>query len=307
MKILVPVDGSASSTAAVRFVASRLNLGGAAPVQVDLLNVQLPIPAYPARVVGTARVRAYHEAEAKSVLAPAAAILRKAGVDAKTRFVVGSPGTTVARIAAREADLVVMGAHGHTATAGLLFGSVSNAVLASCTTPVLIVRGPARAAKGALRIGIAVDGSRHSTAAMRYLLEHRGLFGEAVEITLINVVPDLLAAYVPGLAQIPMAVFSPEQAIDTQNAAFEAALAPARKLVQQAGVAAAEVRLIGNVPGDQIAAYAKEKRLDVLVMGSHGYTALKSVVLGSVATRVAAKCQTPLLVIRPGRKERPAG
>jgi nucleotide-binding universal stress UspA family protein len=33
-------------------------------------------------------------------------------------------------------------------------------------------------------------------------------------------------------------------------------------------------------------------------MGSHGYGAFKAAVLGSTATRVAAHCETPLLLIR---------
>ena len=58
------------------------------------------------------------------------------------------------------------------------------------------------------------------------------------------------------------------------------------------------VCLVGNNHGDEIAAYARNERLDLLVMGSHGYGALKSAVLGSIATRVAARCTTPLLLIR---------
>ena len=52
-----------------------------------------------------------------------------------------------------------------------------------------------------------------------------------------------------------------------------------------------------GVPGDEIAAYAK-KNLDVLLVGSHGYGGFKSAVLGSVATRIAARCETPLLIVR---------
>jgi len=38
--------------------------------------------------------------------------------------------------------------------------------------------------------------------------------------------------------------------------------------------------------------------LDVLVLGSHGRGQFKAAVLGSVATRVAARCTTPLVLIR---------
>jgi nucleotide-binding universal stress UspA family protein len=37
-------------------------------------------------------------------------------------------------------------------------------------------------------------------------------------------------------------------------------------------------------------------------MGSHGHSALQAVTLGSVATSVAARCRTPLLLIRGGGK-----
>lgn len=297
MKILVPVDGSDSSKAAIRFIVARLT-----PVnpqlRVELLNVQPPVPRLPARFAGAARVREHHASEANRILKPALAPLRKARVDASARYVVGSPGATIGKIAARDADLVVMGAHGHTALAGLVVGSVTNAVLASCATPLLIVRSPLPPGRGALKVGFAVDGSKYGVAAVRYFLKHLDLFGAKPAVTLVHVVPDLLSIYVPGLAQLPTPAFSPEQAISSQNEQFEAAVAPVRKLMQKAGLDAAEVRLVGNGPGDEIAAYAKEKKLDLLVMGSHGYGAFKSAVLGSVATRVAAKCRTPLLVIR---------
>jgi nucleotide-binding universal stress UspA family protein len=299
MQILVAVDGSAPGKAALRFVAARL--GGLRPrPQVELINVQLPIPAHAARFLGGRTVRDYHAAESRKVLAPAQAMLEKAGLSTRTTAAVGSPGALIAG-AARRADLVVMGAHGRTATAGLLFGSVTTTVLATCATPLLIMRGasrPAPALGTALRVGIAIDGSAYGLAAVRYVLKHRDLFGRVPDLQLIHVVPDLFSAYVPGLALAPTPMFSPEQAIEGQRAAFESAVAPVRRIIKRAGLTAAEVRLIGNSPGDEIAAHARKNRLDMLVLGSHGHGAFTSVVLGSVATRVAARCETPLLVIR---------
>ena len=57
------------------------------------------------------------------------------------------------------------------------------------------------------------------------------------------------------------------------------------------------MRLVGN-PGDAIARYANKEKLDLVVMGSHGFTNFKSAVLGSVATRVAAEAECPILIIR---------
>ena len=298
MRILAAVDGSSFSNSALRFIGSRTTLMGKAP-DVSLLNVQLPIPSFAARVAGKAMVRAYHQAEASDVLEPALAMLKKTGLPARARYVVGSPGPTIAKVATAEgADLIVMGSHGHTAFKGLLFGSVTSGVLASCSTPLLIVRGSAAPAKDSLTVGIAIDGSKYGLAAVRYLLRHRDLFGAAPVLTLIHVVPDLSAFVVPGFGDAPVPAYEPDQVVKMQKQAFVSALAAARKLIESARLETAVACLVGNNHGDEIAAYARKERLDLLLMGSHGYGALNAVVLGSVATRVAAKCTTPLLLIR---------
>jgi nucleotide-binding universal stress UspA family protein len=66
------------------------------------------------------------------------------------------------------------------------------------------------------------------------------------------------------------------------------------------------VHLRGRSVGAAIAAYARRRRLDVLVMGSHGRGAFKSLVLGSVAMRVAARCELPLLIVRAHERARPS-
>ncbi|MDZ7652493.1 MAG: universal stress protein [Burkholderiaceae bacterium] len=301
MRILIPVDGSAHSTAAVAFVASRSTLIGAQP-EVELLNVQLPVPPRAARAVGREMVATFHKAEARAVLKPALALLKKAGLQAQARHEVGSPGATVAAATAGGADLVVMGSHGHSAFKGLVFGSVTNAVLAGCRTPLLVVRGTRAPARDSLTVGIALDGSAYGLAAIRYVVQHRELLGAQPTLQLIHVVPDLFSIVIPGLGDAPAPLYSPDKVLAAQTAAFDKAMAPARELLTRAGLSAAGVCLAGNNAGDEIAAYAKKKRLDLLVMGSHGHGLLKAAVLGSVATRVAACCSTPLLLVRQAGK-----
>ena len=75
-------------------------------------------------------------------------------------------------------------------------------------------------------------------------------------------------------------------------------MAPARKLLQGTALQVTEAQLTGNNPGDAIAAYATKNKLDILAIGSHGEGTLRSTVLGSVATRVAARCRNALLFIQ---------
>jgi nucleotide-binding universal stress UspA family protein len=283
VKLLIPVDGSTASNAALDFLASRVEGLGACP-ELRLLHVQFPIPLRAARAAGRELVRSFHQAEAKAVLDPAMQRLAAAGLKAKAQFVVGNPGEVVSQTATQgHADLVVMGSRGQTALKALLFGSVTQAVLAASTAPLLVLRGgpPPRAAS--LRVVIAVDGSRHGLAAVRAALALRTLFGPAPQFRILNVVDGQADA-----------------------AGFDAATAPALALFAKAKVESELVRLEGRNAGDLIVKYLGAQPADLMVMGSHGRSAFKAVLLGSVATRVAARCKLPLLIVRPRARRRPA-
>ena len=299
MRILLPIDGSTFSKAALAFIASRSSLIESRP-DVELLNVQYPVSARVARGAGRELVQDYQESESSKVIKPALAGLKRAGLRAQSRAVIGNPGAEVGRIAAEDAaDLIVMGSHGHTGFKNLLFGSVTQAVLASCNTPLLVLRSDAVPKKDSLKLGIALDGSKYGVAAVRFVVKHQALFGAAPSLVLIHVVPDLLNLVVPGFfGDAPVPGFKPEQVAEMQRAAFERAMAPARRLLQGTALQVTEAQLSGNNPGDAIAAYATKNKLDVLAIGSHGEGALRSMVLGSVATRVAAKCRNALLLIQ---------
>lgn len=299
MRILIPTDGSPYSKAAVAFAAARARLMQNRP-QIEVLNVQTPISARVVRGLGREQVATYQQDEAQRVIKPALATLGRAGVEATSRYLVGSAGPEVAALAVGDAvDLIVMGSHGQTGLRKLLFGSVTSAVLVSCTTAMLVVRDVAIRKKDSLRVGIALDGSAYGVAALRYVIRHRDLFGPSPVLSLVHVVPDLLNPVVPGFfGDKPLPGFKPESVEAMHAAAFEHAMAPARALLEQAGLTATQVRLVGQQAGDEIAAYAKQAKLDVIALGSQGYGAAESAALGSVATRLAARCETPLLLVR---------
>lgn len=297
MRILLPVDGSKYSRAAVDFVASRSTLVGASP-EVEVLNVQMAIPTRATRVVGKDVVSSYYTDEAEKALKPARTRLQKAGLNPTVRFTVGNPANEISAAATKgDADLIVMGSHGHSALRGLLVGSVTHSVLAQTTTPMLILRHRETPPADSLKVGIAVDGSKYGLQAVRFVLRHRELFGADPSITLIHVVADFAGALMPDMAGIALPAFTDEEIRAMQKKAFEAAIAPVRKLLDKAGLKPAEVCLAGSA-GDELAAYARKKKLDVLLMGSHGYGAFKAAVMGSVATRVVHSSEVPLLLVR---------
>ncbi|HEU0202672.1 MAG TPA: universal stress protein [Burkholderiaceae bacterium] len=307
MKILVPINESKHSLAAVDFVAARSALVGREP-EVLLFTAQWPVPRDMVRIVGRGKLRTFHDRSAERVFRPALQTLAKAKLAAQTISVAGHPGREIANAAQKKrVDLIVMASHGQGPVSGFLFGSVTNAVLAHSKTPLLILRDRRVPKQAWLRIGIAVDGSKYGAAAVRFVLKHRALFGlseknapaasSASTVSLIHVVPDFRTVVTTDLGATALPAYTEEQLESMRVSAFESGFAGAREQLRRAGIASDEVRLAGS-PGDRIAAFAKEQKLDVLVMGSHGHGAFAAAVLGSVAMRVATKCRTPLLLIR---------
>jgi nucleotide-binding universal stress UspA family protein len=305
MNVLVPVSENRQSLAAVDFVAARGALVGGRP-DVVLLHAQWPAPRPLVKVIGHGELRTLQDRSAERVFAPALRELKAAKLAARAVAVVGDAGEQIAGAARKyDADLVVMVSRGGSAMRGLFFGSVTNAVLARSRVPLLVLRGrrdarPVRAARPkprALRIAVAVDGTKYGVAAVRYLLRHRELFGDRPDIRLLHVVEPYVPFVVGDVGGLPMPAYTAADADAAGSAAFEAAMAPVRTVLRKAGADFEEVRLAGN-PGDEIARYARVQRADLLVLGSHGRGAFTAALLGSVATRVGALCNTPLLIIR---------
>jgi universal stress protein A len=80
--------------------------------------------------------------------------------------------------------------------------------------------------------------------------------------------------------------------------------AEARKQIQalvakakRAGVRATALVMVGS-PYEVIVRAARSKRVDVLVLGTHGRTGLPRFFLGSVAARVLATAPCPVLTVR---------
>ena len=296
MRILVPLDGSDYSKRALAFLSTRSTLIGANP-ELHLLNVQPPIAGRAASQLGRALTRRIYESEAEAVLAPARKTLAKAGIEAEAHADSGHAAERIAAVADDlKADLIVLGAHGYSEFKGLLFGSVTHGVLARSKRLVLVLRALATPKGDGLRTGIAVDGSKFGLAAVKFALRHRSLFGSKARISLLHVVPDFVMPVMADLGGVAVPSYTEQEIKRLQDRDYEKAIAPALRLFEKAKESVADVRLAG-LPADAIAAYAK-KNLDVLLVGSHGYGGFKTAVLGSVATRIAARCDTPLLIVR---------
>ena len=140
-----------------------------------------------------------------------------------------------------------------------------------------------------MKILMAVDGSAHSKRTIAYVKEHLNFFGKGTSITVINA-QMALPPHVAGR-------FSKENIQTYYQDAYEAVMKPMRRALNAAGLEFTEVLKVG-MPGDEIADLAKRGKYDMVVMGSHGHSLFRNLVLGSVATKVLAACTVPVLIIR---------
>jgi nucleotide-binding universal stress UspA family protein len=148
--ILVPIDFS-DGTTAVLDEAERL--AKAFDAKIWLIHVAAIVPDFDTyELLGTVHARldlAEQLSGDHRTLQTYERALRRRGLKATAMLVSGTPARKILEEARRlEADLIVLGSHGHGALYGLLMGSVCQAVLRKALCPVVIVpsRVAARAA-----------------------------------------------------------------------------------------------------------------------------------------------------------------
>ncbi|MCB5363077.1 universal stress protein [Pusillimonas sp. CC-YST705] len=139
-RILVPIDGSASSANAL--ATSLVWAKGMAGVQLHVLTVQQPIASGNVkRFISADTLNQYYEEEALKVLEPVREQLAGSGIDVQFQWRVGSIADTIVDYA-KEADCehIVMGTRGMGGFSNLLLGSIATKVLSLTHVPVTLVK-----------------------------------------------------------------------------------------------------------------------------------------------------------------------
>lgn len=141
------------------------------------------------------------------------------------------------------------------------------------------------------RVLCPVDFSESSEAALEVAVELCRRFDSELL---------LLHAYRVPTAAVPGPSAEPDrQALAEVVEEVERLLGLWRDRASSLGVRRVSVHHVPGRPAPEILRFAREQRVDLVVMGAHGRTAMKHVLLGSVAERVVRRADCPVLTIRP--------
>jgi nucleotide-binding universal stress UspA family protein len=139
-----------------------------------------------------------------------------------------------------------------------------------------------------MKVLLAVDGSDYTKRMLVYLADHGELLGPSHDYTAMTVVTAIPPHAARHVDRNTLAEYYRDEA--------EKVLGPLQEAAARRGWKLATVALHGRA-SDEIATFAQSGNFDLIVMGTHGHSALGSLVLGSVASGVLARARKPVLLI----------
>lgn len=283
--ILVGVDGSPESHAALRFAAQEAALRRR---PVTLMHVVSPVVVtWPIESVVTDFYQ-WQEDNAADVLRRSQETLRSVDdAELDVRIALRHDGiVTELANASRDADMMVVGSRGLGPVGGVALGSVSRSMLHHAECPVVVVKeGAVRGTDRELPVLVGVDGSPASEAATAFAFEEASRRGV-----------DLIALHAwSDVAVFPILGMNWHEREDEGHEILGERLAGWQESYP-------DVRVIRRVFCDKAARWLIDegKQAQLVVVGSRGRGGIPAMLLGSVSSAVAECATTPVAVVRSG-------
>lgn len=150
-----------------------------------------------------------------------------------------------------------------------------------------------------MKILVPIDGSFYSKNAVQSLAKCASSLCEKSTIILVNVVKPVLEQVNAELTDYELmgnrfTKVLLRQFYDAES--FEL-FGKARELLLDVHCKVEEITLVGN-PAERIAEVADKMAVDLIVMGSHGRSALRTMIFGSVTEGVMSRTKKPILLVR---------
>jgi nucleotide-binding universal stress UspA family protein len=148
------------------------------------------------------------------------------------------------------------------------------------------------------KVLVPLDGSALAECTLSHV---KSLFedGSVGEVTLLNVVKVDLPWATMGSGEYPAKGIDLQAIREPLFIASRKYLADIEARLVSGGIKVKTESREGNRPADTITEYAQNNGMDMIIIGTHGYTGLKKLMVGSVAFGVLHQSHIPVLLIRP--------
>jgi nucleotide-binding universal stress UspA family protein len=280
--LLVPLDFGAGSEHAAKLAVA---IATKFQSKLDLFHaLYIPPLAY-----GDGTMPAYVPYDdifrgAREALDLAHAKIKERYPSAEALLVDGEPRERIVEVAAeRGVDLIVMGTHGRRGLSHAFFGSVAERVVRTSPVPVLTT-GSSEGGDTFRHVLVATDFGEPAEHAVATASELATKFD--AKLTLVH------AYAMPTTIYDERAYWPTAEIIKNAEIALAGALAKTRERAP-----AAESVLVRGDAREGILAVARERKADLVVMGTHGRRGLPRMFLGSVAERVVQVSPVPVLTV----------
>ena len=216
----------------------------------------------------------------------------------------------ICRIARKvKADLIVTSTHGRSGLQRVLLGSTAERLVQHSPCPVLVTREGKKGHHELLKpskpglsrvntIVVPVDFSHASLEGLKYAVQFARMV--KARILVLTVIHFGYAYTADGYAMYDL---SPLR--DAARAAAEREMKLFIRRVRFGSVKFETAIEIGP-PVHQICAFAGEKKVDLIITPTHGYSGFKHVLIGSTAEQVVRRATCPVLVV-PSHSEHRVG
>jgi len=166
--------------------------------------------------------------------------------------------------------MIIMGTHGRSEMKRLMMGSVTAKVIGHASCNILVL--PLNAKVECKNVLIATDGSKYSEAAASEALGIAKRCGSSIIVLSVALSDAELTA--------------------TQDNVNKVSEAAAKEDIKTTSI------VTKGKPYESIIETAKQKEVDVIVVGSHGRTGLARLLMGSVAERVIGLSESAVMVVK---------